>query len=417
MGSHIFKMKVLAVLGALLATVTCYRSYHGHSVLRTETLSVSKSQLLRDYHVETNLDFWREAAPGQSADVMVPTRMMKTVTDWLKTHNIQFEVMVEDVQSLIEETKPKNASSRSGGKMDWNDYYPHEDLNAFIQGLADANDFASIINIGQSYEGRDMNVLAITKAGPGKPNVFIEAGIHAREWISPAVATFIFRELVEDNAEHPEYLDNINWYFLPSANPDGYAYTFDTDRLWRKTRSPQSGGCYGVDPNRNWDFHWGETGVSSNPCTEIFPGEQPFSEIETSNIRDFVKTLDPVPVLSQCFHSYSQLWLWPYGYDYGAYPENREELEQLSIDACDALFQVHGTVFDPINSADLYPAAGASDDWYKGVLGTRFSFTTELRDTGRHGFVLPKDQIIPSGEEMWAGFEVVINRLIELENL
>jgi len=414
MGSHIFKMKVLAVLGALLATVTCYRSYHGHSVLRTETLSVSKSQLLRDYHVETNLDFWREAAPGQSADVMVPTRMMKTVTDWLKTHNIQFEVMVEDVQSLIEETKPKNASSRSGGKMDWNDYYPHEDLNAFIQGLADANDFASIINIGQSYEGRDMNVLAITKAGPGKPNVFIEAGIHAREWISPAVATFIFRELVEDNAEHPEYLDNINWYFLPSANPDGYAYTFDTDRLWRKTRSPQSGGCYGVDPNRNWDFHWGETGVSSNPCTEIFPGEQPFSEIETSNIRDFVKTLDPVPVLSQCFHSYSQLWLWPFGYDYGAYPENREELEQLAIDACDALYQVHGTVFDPINSADLYPASGAADDWYKGVLGSRFAFTVELRDTGRYGFVLPKEQIIPSGEELWAAMEVVIAKLLSL---
>merc|ERR1712227_1030526 len=311
MGSQISKMKLLAVFCALLVSVTCYRSYHGHSVLRTETLSVSKSQLLRDYHVETNLDFWREAAPGQSADVMVPTRMMKTVTDWLKTHNIQFEVMVEDVQSLIEETKPKNASSRSKGKIDWEDYYPHEDLNAFIQGLADANDFASIINIGQSYEGRDMNVLAITKAGPGKPNVWLEAGIHAREWISPAVATFIVRELVEDYAEHPEYLDNINWYFLPSANPDGYAYTFDTDRLWRKTRTPQSGGCYGVDPNRNWDFHWGETGVSSNPCTEIFPGEQPFSEIETSNIRDFVKTLDPVPVLSQCFHSYSQLWFWP----------------------------------------------------------------------------------------------------------
>merc|ERR1712012_348705 len=413
MGSHIFKMKVLAVLGALLATVTCYRSYHGHSVLRTETLSVSKSQLLRDYHVETNLDFWREAAPGQSADVMVPTRMMNTVTDWLKTHNIQFEVMVEDVQSLIEETKPKNASSRSGGKMDWNDYYPHEDLNAFIQGLADANDFASIINIGQSYEGRDMNVLAITKAGPGKPNVFIEAGIHAREWISPAVATFIFRELVEDNAEHPEYLDNINWYFIPSANPDGYAYTFETDRLWRKTRSPQ-GGCYGVDPNRNWDFHWGETGVSSNPCTEIYLGEEPFSEVEMRNIRDFVQTLDPVPVLSQCFHSYSQLWLWPYGYDYGAYPENREELEQLSIDACDALYQVHGTIFDPINSADLYPASGAADDWYKGVLGSRFAFTVELRDTGAYGFVLPKEQIIPSGEEMWAAMEVVIAKLLSL---
>jgi len=407
-------MKLLAVFCAFLASVTCYRSYHGHSVLRTETLSVTKSQLLRDYHVETNLDFWREASPGQSADIMVPTTLMETVTEWLKTHNIKFDVMVEDVQSLIEETQPKNTSSRSIGKIDWEDYYPHEDLNAFIQGLADANDFADIINIGQSYEGRDMNVLAITKAGPGKPNVWLEAGIHAREWISPAVATFLVRELVEDYVEHPEYLDNINWYFIPSANPDGYAYTFDTDRLWRKTRSPQAGGCYGVDPNRNWGFHWGESGVSSNPCTEIYPGVEPFSEVEMRNIRDFVQTLEPIPVLSQCFHSYSQLWLWPYGYDYGAYPENREELEQLSIDACDALYQVHGTVFDPINSADLYPAAGAADDWYKGVLGSRFAFTVELRDTGNYGFVLPKEQIIPSGEEMWAAMEVVIAKLLSL---
>ena len=60
------------------------------------------------------------------------------------------------------------------------------------------------------------------------------------------------------------------------------------------------------------------------------------------------------------------------------------------------------------------PAAGASDDWYKGALGTRFSFTTELRDTGRHGFILPKEEIIPSGEEMWAAFEVVIQRMIQL---
>ena len=42
----------------------------------------------------------------------------------------------------------------------------------------------------------------------------------------------------------------------------------------------------------------------------------------------------------QCFHSYSQLWLWPYGYGYNVYPENREEIEQLAIDASDALYKV-----------------------------------------------------------------------------
>jgi len=405
-------MKLLSLFCTLIALVASHKTYHDHKVLRTGRLTVSQSDLLRDFHLTSGLDFWKEAAPGQSADVMVPATKLQSVVAWLKSHDISHSVMVEDVQTLLDQNGPRNGSAR--GTLDWNDYYPHADLNTWIQGLADTNaDWARIIDIGKSYEGRDMKVLAIEKAGAGAPNIWLEAGIHAREWISPAVATFIVRELVEDYAEHPDYLDKINWYFLPSANPDGYQYTFDSDRLWRKTRSPQ-GGCYGVDPNRNWDFHWAESGASSNPCSETFAGPEAFSEPEMANIRDFVMGLEPVPILSQTFHSYSQLWLWPYGYAYNAYPENREEIEQLAIDACDALYQVHGTVFDPINSADLYPAAGASDDWYKGVLGSRFAYTTELRDTGRYGFELPKDQIIPSGEEMWAAFEVVIARMLSL---
>ena len=59
------------------------------------------------------------------------------------------------------------------------------------------------------------------------------------------------------------------------------------------------------------------------------------------------------------------------------------------------------------------PAAGASDDWYRGGLGTRYSFTTELRDTGRWGFELPPNQIIPSGEEFVVGMRVVFEKLIQ----
>ena len=80
-------------------------------------------------------------------------------------------------------------------------------------------------------------IFIFLQAGPGAPNVWLEAGIHAREWIAPAVATYLVNELVNNNDAHPDYLDKINWYFIPSANPDGYSWSWERDRLWRKTRS------------------------------------------------------------------------------------------------------------------------------------------------------------------------------------
>jgi len=211
----------------------------------------------------------------------------------------------------------------------------------------------------------------------------------------------------------------LNIHILPSANPDGYEYSRNSDRLWRKTRSDYGSllRCKGVDPNRNWDFHWAETGSSNLKCSETYHGPEGFSEVETRNIRDYVLTLEPVPVLAQCFHSYSQLWLWPFGYENGGpYPENVEEIRGLADDAVKALEAVHGTVFENINSADLYPAAGAADDWYKGVLKARFAYTVELRDTGRHGFILPEDQIQPSGEELWEAERVVLQKMVDVSS-
>ena len=102
-----------------------------------------------------------------------------------------------------------------------------------------------------------MKVLQIGKAGKGKPNIWIEAGIHAREWIADAMGTFLIQKLLHDPAAK-HLIDNLNVHVIPTANPDGYEYSRSTDRMWRKTRSDNNGhACKGVDPNRNWDFYFG----------------------------------------------------------------------------------------------------------------------------------------------------------------
>ena len=40
-------------------------------------------------------------------------------------------------------------------ELDWDDYYRHDVINAFLEELAENNEWAEVVTIGQSYEGRD----------------------------------------------------------------------------------------------------------------------------------------------------------------------------------------------------------------------------------------------------------------------
>ena len=53
-------------------------------------------------------------------------------------------------------------------------------------------------------------------------------------------------------------------------------------------------------------------------------------------------------------------------------------------------------------------AAGGSEDWVYGTLGVKYAFSVELRDRGRHGFLLPPEQIIPTGIETLAGLTALV---------
>merc|ERR1712212_1200530 len=186
---RVVTMKLFLASLAIMATITmASKSYEGYQVLRTSPLTGGAAALLRELQLTTNtVDFWREPVEGRTTDINTPPHLLDSVKEMLASKGVEVSIMIEDVEKLIQDTKPSNISTKSEGKryaMNWDDYQRHDVLNEFIESIADANDFASIIPIGQSYEGRDMKVLAITKAGPGAPSVFLESGIHAREWIS-----------------------------------------------------------------------------------------------------------------------------------------------------------------------------------------------------------------------------------------
>nr|CAD7193666.1 unnamed protein product [Timema douglasi] len=251
---------------------------------------------------------------------------------------------------------------------------------------------------GTTYEGRQIRGVKISYKS-NNPGVFIEAGMHAREWIGPATATYILNELLTSNDPNIRYIaQNFDWYIVPSANPDGYEYTHTTNRLWRKTRS---GGpvCHGVDPNRNFGFHWMEGGASSNSCLETHAGQSAFSEVETRSMAWYIWSISRKIQVYIAFHSYSQLLLIPYGID-SERVSNYQQLLRIGHKMAASLARRYGTRYTVGNIVDiLYVVSGSSVDWVKGSIGVPFTYTYELRDQGRYGFLLPANHIIPTGQE------------------
>ena len=75
----------------------------------------------------------------------------------------------------------------------------------------------------------------------------------------------------------------------------------------------------------------------------------------------------------------------------------------LNLQANNALKSVHGKYYKVgCVPCILYTVSGGSTDWSHGPGGIKYTISLELRDLGNHGFILPPNQIIPTGEEVWA---------------
>jgi murein tripeptide amidase MpaA len=237
-------------------------------------------------------------------------------------------------------------------------------------------------------------------------NVVIIGGIHAREWISPSTCMYFADNLIDRIKNDPAYANlmrRVAVYIIPSLNPDGYVYTWTNDRYWRKNRRNNGNGTRGVDLNRNYATGWGGQGSSSNTSSEIYRGPSPMSEPENQGLANLVQNLPNVVGFID-YHSYSQLIMWPWGYQSALCPDDAVH-RFVGGRMRSAIFNYSGMVYQdgPINTT-IYPASGTTVDWFYSPIGA-ISMTVELRDTGQYGFLLPESQILPTQQENWQAFQ------------
>jgi len=351
---------------------------------------------------------------------MLCPEQVEPVMKIFKSFQIPFEIMVSDVQSKIEfENAVNEKLLREETGMNWNAFHPLSTIQNWMDDLVKKYPaLVSVETYGESSEGRPMKVLKITTGGDKqKPAVWLDGGIHAREWVSPATVTYIANELINEavsGGENYRFVNSVNWYIVPNMNPDGYEFSHTKDRMWRKTRSNDGSfaanvlGCRGTDPNRNWAYKWGGKGTSGNPCSQIYRGKGPASEPEVALTQNYILERKDEIKLALTFHSYSQMIFRPWGYD-NVVLDDAEDLMVVARNAAKSLEAVHGTKYQVGSSVDLlYAAAGGTEDWMRGVAGIKFAYCYELRDEGHHGFILPPDQIIPSGEETFASVKTMV---------
>ena len=232
----------------------------------------------------------------------------------------------------------------------------------------------------------------------GEPQILYTALHHAREPISLSQLVFYMWYLLENYDTNPEIqsiVNNTELYFIPVVNPDGYLYNEKTDPngggFWRKNRK----NTYGIDLNRNYDYYingdpnngtWGGQGASGNTNSETYHGPAPFSEVETQAVKYFVENHDFVMAFNN--HTSGDLLLYPYGYtENNPTPEN-----DLYMGISEELVSRNG--FNNILSSELYPAAGDSDDFMYGTVGTHDKIYAMTPEIGPE-FWPPSSQIEP----------------------
>lgn len=257
----------------------------------------------------------------------------------------------------------------AGWSNPWADKYPSTaQIHQEMDELSEANPgLVHRTQIGESAQGRPLYAYRIGKGEEGeKPGVLVVGGQHAREWAGNGAVSESVEKLLEGyqkkDPEMMEKVDNLEMWFVPMANPDGYEYSRNADPDWRKNRSRHPGyEGVGTDLNRNYRaqfrFHGDvpkregdDAGASDDPTRLTFRGPHALSENESQALTNFMDTRPNLKGVLDV-HGFGRMILFP-----GVKDEAREAHYRKVADKINAALDE--TKYTPLAIPELYPTTG-----------------------------------------------------------
>ncbi|KAH8365479.1 hypothetical protein KR093_001182 [Drosophila rubida] len=413
----------LLLLALLLQSVglLAWQDYKDYKVFELQAHDAGQLKMLRQLAREKpHWDILGSRRTHNGLRVLVSPTQVDDLLALLQEKQLEHQLLLDDISELLLAQREENRRSKLRLQLPQIDvfgaFYTHTEINAYLDSLPQRFPRRALVKqFGWSYERRPLKLLTISN-GDGrsnKPVIFIDAAMHAREWIAPSLALYIIQELLEKPEEHAELLKDYDWIIMPVVNADGYEYTHTDSRYWRKTRKPTSDpNNTGTDLNRNFGYMWGQDdGSSSDPAEEIYRGEHAFDQPESQVVRDVLLTYSDRLTFYLSLHSYGNYLLLPWGHT-SELPDTWRDLHEVGKAGADAIKAATGTDYSVgCSTTLLYEAAGASDD-YAFNAGFPISFTMELPAGGQNYFDPPPSDIDRLVKETWIGIRAMAQKVV-----
>jgi len=298
--------------------------YDGYQLVIIIPKTNENMNLLKEWHRDAEFDVWNGLRDtDEGVEVFLSPISFKKYQTLCETNGLTYKIVNSNIQSLIDQESVSMAKSRlfrTDPSRIAGTYATIDEINRWLDMVAFANSaYVSTYTPGKTFENRDIKVLRL-KTSTAKRSLWLDCGIHAREWIAISSCIWFIDRITRDyNAGETVARDILSHYeihIMPVVNPDGYAYSHYMGRLQRKNRSVKepTTWCQGVDLNRNWGYYWNVAGASSDPCSDVFAGYSGDDQLETKAVQQVINSKLGNWDAFITLHAYGNYFMHPFGY-------------------------------------------------------------------------------------------------------